>query len=405
MHSCRFSALLIPIILSIITLVKDATATYISYPPPPPYYNCSSRSTYAPNSTFQTNLETVLSWLSSNATTTAQIYNTSVTDNNDSSNTVYGFFTCGLFMIRVEDGKQSCKECVTNLTTAVPKLCPVAKEAILWADNCFVHYSNRYFLSTVEESPKLVFVNEQDYVGQVGHFNSILWDTMNDVRNRTANAPIGSARYDYKSVNTTANETLYVMEWCIPYLSSDNCRWCLGDAIAEIPTTCCRGKTGGRVIYPSCSVRYELYPFYHLLTSDTPPSVGDEVAILESLWFDFAEIESATNKFAKENMIGKGGFGEVYKGVLSNGQEIAVKRLLGSSGQGEVEFKNEIIKGIARGILYLHEDSRLKIIHRDLKPSNVLLDSNMNPKISDFGIARIVATDNMEENTHRIVGT
>lgn len=178
--------------------------------------------------------------------------------------------------------------------------------------------------------------------------------------------------------------------------------------------------------------------------------------------FDFHMILAATNNFANENKLGEGGFGPVYKGKLYKAQ-IAVKRLSKVSGQGLQEFKNEllliskfqhrnlvrllgcciykeeklllyefmpnksldqflfdttkkglldwetrysIIQGIARGLLYLHRDSTLRVIHRDLKVSNILLDEEMNPKISDFGLARIFGRDDDNEtNTRRVAGT
>ena len=69
------------------------------------------------------------------------------------------------------------------------------------------------------------------------------------------------------------------------------------------------------------------------------------------------------------------------------------------------KLRLNIISGIARGLLYLHEDSRLKVIHRDMKASNILLDQDMNPKISDFGLARAFEKGQIQENTRRVMGT
>ena len=93
--------------------------------------------------------------------------------------------------------------------------------------------------------------------------------------------------------------------------------------------------------------------------------------------------------------------------VTNQGKSLFSNVYIDSGNQVNLDWPSryKIINGIARGIFYLHHDSRLKIIHRDLKASNVLLDGEMNPKIADFGMARIFRVDQTQGNTRRIVGT
>eukprot|EP00252_Welwitschia_mirabilis_P025695 TRINITY_DN8154_c0_g1_i1.p1 TRINITY_DN8154_c0_g1~~TRINITY_DN8154_c0_g1_i1.p1 ORF type:complete len:1024 (-),score=164.06 TRINITY_DN8154_c0_g1_i1:452-3454(-) len=178
--------------------------------------------------------------------------------------------------------------------------------------------------------------------------------------------------------------------------------------------------------------------------------------------FGLAEIKAATNDFGNENKIGEGGFGTVYKGMLFDGRLVAVKKLSSKSHQGKREFLNEVatisavqhrnllrlygccVEGqqrilvyefmennslgralfgpdhqrinldwparynicleVARGLAYLHEESAVRIVHRDIKPNNILLDKNLNPKIADFGLARLYESEKTHIST-RVAGT
>ncbi|KAM1186508.1 hypothetical protein FF1_015660 [Malus domestica] len=490
------------LIISIFTLLSFPTGAEADYP-----YKLCQNTTFTPNSTFQSNLNRLLSILSSNANHSTGFYNDTVQTTN---NAVYGLFLCRGDVV----GTDVCETCVATATAEAPQRCSLQKQAVIWYEDCMLRYSNESFFSTAPELTPLYSWNGDDPPDQT-RFNQVVAASMNEVATEAAK---DADKFATKKETVSDRIHLYSLGQCTQDLSATACERCLRAAIAEWQS-CCSGKREVRLLHPSCNFRYATYLFY--AQNDTapepapgappPPPKGkskiptvtvvaivvpisvsvllivvgyccitrrarkkynqaaadepsgdNDITTVGSLLFDFAAIQAATSNFSDDHKLGEGGFGKVYKGILANGQEVAVKRLSRNSDQGTEEFKNEmvlvaklqhrnlvrllgfclegqekiliyefvpnksldcflfdpekqgqldwsrrykIISGIARGIMYLHEDSRLRIIHRDLKASNILLDGEMHPKISDFGMARIFGVDQTQANTNRIVGT
>ncbi|KAM7493121.1 hypothetical protein LguiB_027730 [Lonicera macranthoides] len=485
--------------LCLIILITDTQAV--------PNYNnhfCNDTTTYTPNSTYQTNLNSLFSSLSSGSTIVGTIFSTS-TAGEDPPNIASGNFLC-----RGDLNTLECHNCVANATGEITTRCPNQKSAVIWYDECMLRYSDRSFFSTVDVQPRVYYANADNIIRtEQARFQQVLGETMDELaKMASTDSPNDQFVKAFATLeaNVTSLQRLYGLAQCTQDLSSEECNMCLQSGKSYWQQLLADAATAvgarGRILLPSCNIRYDIYPFYRQLAppplappptsltrpkgdkSSPPPSsltrprgvrkskkswdavtnetYTIEITDVQSLQFDLGTIQVATNNFSNENKIGQGGFGMVYKGILANGQEIAVKRLSKSSKQGQLEFKNEvvlvaklqhrnlvrllgfclegeekilvyeyvpnksldcflfdpekqgqlhwsirykIIGGIARGMLYLHEDSRLRIIHRDLKASNILLDDKMTPKVSDFGMARIFGVDQTQGNTNRIVGT
>uniref|UniRef100_A0A7N2LS43 non-specific serine/threonine protein kinase n=1 Tax=Quercus lobata TaxID=97700 RepID=A0A7N2LS43_QUELO len=453
----------------------------------PLHSNCSTTGNDAVNSPFYNNLNYILYSLSSKASVT-KFYNTST--GND-TNRVYGLYLCLDYVT-----SESCGACITEASKDILKLCPRTTEAIVWEETCQLRYSKKSFFGVLDVTGNIPLKNKRN-ISQPQEFKSFVNVTLNKLANKAAFNLLANMYATGEAA--FQGKTIYALVQCTRDLSANDCNLCLQSATTDILSYSVRA----RLLSRSCFLRYELYPFYgdtsnfygdtskssvsylvvgkqgkkEILEQGTVQIIGDpsvldfhhrhflrryESKSQEFPHFNLASIQVATNNFCDLNKLGQGGFGPFYKGILSDGKEVAIKRLSCYSEQGLEEFKNEvllimklqhknlvrllgfcvegeekllvyelmpnssldvilfdprkreqlnwrrrlnIIIGIARGILYLHEDSRLRIIHRDLKASNVLLDYDMNPKISDFGMARIFVGSEGEANTATIVGT
>ncbi|KAL5773345.1 hypothetical protein ACOSQ2_013269 [Xanthoceras sorbifolium] len=478
--------------------------------------DCPNTRVYTPNSTYEHDLKLLLQSLSSNTSLNAGFYNSSV---GDDTNRVYSQALC-----RGDVNHTACQNCIENAIQDILKNCS-NEDAIIWHDLCQIHYSSQNFFSiNTGYYGKFPMSNDQRRrISDSVRLTKVLKYLMNDITVEASDSPL---KFAVGQINFLKSDNVYGLAQCTRDISTSYCYNCLGSALSELIAHCgdleggivvdsnCnvrfelyrfyngssisltyQNSAGGKwtigmvvgiicisivillVLIGSCFVYLKWKSraqtdeessqlvLIHNLARPTTVNLtqeGDFVSSQELPFMDLTIIRAATDDFSDSNKLGQGGFGTVYKGVLPDGKEVAVKRLSRKSWQGLEEFKNEIILiaklqhrnlvrllgcgiegeeklliyefmpnksldififdyekrsqldwktcyeilcGIARGLLYLHEDSRLKIIHRDLKPNNVLLGEDMVAKISDFGMARIFCENQNTANTKRVVGT
>ncbi|KAM3300528.1 hypothetical protein ACQJBY_041508 [Aegilops geniculata] len=369
----------------------------------------------------------------------------------------------------------------------------------MYYDSCTLHYSNASSDPAPVAALTYRFWEYTNVTSEKGQFNRLVARLVNATAdyaayNSTRRYASGEADFDREFPK------IYSWAQCAPDLTAAQCRRCLAKIMVLLPEYFV-DSTGARALQVRCSFRYQTYSFFDgpvmvrlpapspttgapapapapapvavpKVLTPAPPTAytrdpsyfadEEDNQSVDSMLIDISTLRVATGDFADSNKLGDGGFGAVYKGILPDGDEIAVKRLSKSSTQGVEELKNElslvaklrhknlvtllgvcleqqerllvyefvpnrsldlflfdaekhveldwetrykIINGIARGLQYLHEDSQLRVVHRDLKASNILLDKEMNPKISDFGIARLFGQDQTHGITKHVVGT
>eukprot|EP01018_Ginkgo_biloba_P036402 Gb_35264 [translate_table: standard] len=459
---------------------------------------CNNGSTYSEDSKFASNLNRVLEELVNKTSNTR--FNTSLYGQGPYK--VYGLLEC-----RGDTSPDECWSCSQEASTSIKAHCPNDIGGRVWLEMCFLRYENYNFFSRLDAQSTVIF-NPQ-IVTNPDAFRKAILTLLSNLAVK-ASEPANKGFATGKGAYSSSRE-VYGLVQCCRDISAQDCRSCLKSGVNILYQNYSQ-KQGAESMSGSCTIRYEIYAFYNSMSpspkiqntlkklsiifglagslflalfmiclfgkrskikctrfvkpislrrAKAHEDVSDSPIDQQQMDFSLKTLTVATDNFNKDNKLGEGGFGPVYKGRISDGTEVAVKMLSVRSMQGKREFMNEvklvakiqhrnlvrilgccsdgpekllvyeylpnksldtflfdpekrklldwkkrynIIIGIVRGLLYLHRDSQLRIIHRDIKASNILLDDNLNPKIADFGLAKIFPEGETHIST-RVVGT
>nr|GMD65881.1 cysteine-rich receptor-like protein kinase 10 [Ipomoea batatas] len=385
------------------------------------WHECGRNGTYTAGSAYGENLNTLVSSLPEKVNNYG-FYNGSIGQDSDRASAIA--------LCRGDADINLCRSCVSDTARRIIDWCPTQKEAFGWYNICSIYYSDKSIIGGSWQTTPVKEQNSDITHENVVEFNEDLTNLVNSLRGRAANGD-QFLKYAADSTPGPETQTIYAYMQCTPDLSVQDCTDCLNNATTVWNNSDGKGKIGARVLRPDKTVIiivvciaagligiaiciFIIYrKFQKMKAANSYMEEGllyvDYSAV--DMNFELRTLQNATDNFSEANKIGEGGFGVVYKGELQNGELIAVKRLSKSSGQDDVkrgylnwERRYTIIENIARGLVYLHQDSRHRIIHRDLKANNILLDADLNPKIADFGMARLFPLNQAQGSTNTLVG-
>jgi hypothetical protein len=405
---------------------------------------------------------------------------------------VYSMFQCRNYLSRLD-----CVGCFNTASTKI-RNCSASNGARVIYDGCFLRYeSERFYDQTTQPGNGISCGNKTAKEGTA--FGTIGQKVLMDLQSATPKIK-GFFAATKTQVTPGSNSSIYAVAQCVETATESSCLDCMTVGYNNLQT--CLPNTDGRAYDAGCFMRYSETPFFAdnqtidittylnkggssnkwAIIGGVVGGVGLVVIILVILaWrqykkpkraprgnilgatelkgpvnYKYSDLKAATKNFSDENKLGEGGFGDVYKGTLKNGNVVAVKKLvLGKSSKIDNDFESEvklisnvhhrnlvrllgccsknqerilvyeymanssldkflfgdkqgslnwrqrcdIILGTAKGLAYLHEEFHISIIHRDIKTSNILLDDNLHPKIADFGLARLLPGDRSHLST------